>query len=231
GSGGYAAANAYLDGLMAERRAAGLPGLSLAWGLWDQSGDGMAAGTDDLVKERMNRRGGLRAITPAEGMELFDAAVASGQAQLVPAKLDLRSLRTQAAAGGGVPHMLRGLVRAGRQQAHAATPAEQGRTLTERLAGLSGTEQAQLLLDLVQTQVTAVLGHSASYRIDADQGLFEVGFDSLTSIELRNRLRDLTERKLSPNLVFDHPTAGMLAAHLHELLCGEQAARPVAVSV
>nr|WP_239092270.1 type I polyketide synthase [Streptomyces sp. SID14478] len=231
GSGSYAAANAFLDGLMAERRGAGLPGLSLAWGLWDQSGGGMAAGTDAIVKERMNRRGGLQALTPAEGMDLFDAAVASGRAQLVPAKLDLRSLRQQAGADGGVPHMLRGLVRAGRQQAQAASAAEQGRAVTQRLAGLSRAEQAQLLLDLVRAQVAAVLGHGASYRIDPDQGLFEVGFDSLTSIELRNRLRDLTARKLSPNLVFDHPTAGMLAAHLHELLCGEEAARPVAVSV
>ncbi|MEV5878549.1 type I polyketide synthase [Streptomyces sp. NPDC052101] len=235
GSGSYAAANAFLDGLMAQRRAVGLPGLSLAWGLWEQT-SGMAAGTDDLTKARMNRRGGLQAITPAEGMELFDAAVASGRAQLVPAqlvpaKLDLRSLRTQAAAGGGVPHMLRGLVRASRQQAHAAAPGETGQALAERLAGLPGTERAKVLLDLVQGQVAAVLGHGATYRIDADQGLFEVGFDSLTSIELRNRLRDITERKLSPNLVFDYPTAGMLAAHLHELMCGEEAARPVAVSV
>ncbi|MDN3028520.1 type I polyketide synthase [Streptomyces sp. S.PB5] len=230
GSGSYAAANAYLDGLMAGRRAAGLPGLSLAWGLWDQT-DGMAAGTDDIVKARLNRRGGLQAITPAEGMELFDAAVESTQAQLVPAKLDLQSLRTQAARGGGVPHMLRGLVRTGRQAARAASTGDQGQRLSERLDGLSATEQATLLLDLVRAQVAAVLGHDAGYRIDPDQGLFEVGFDSLTSIELRNRLRDLSERKLPPNLVFDHPTAGMLAAYLHELMCGEQAAHPVAISV
>ncbi|MFH9819115.1 type I polyketide synthase [Streptomyces sp. NPDC017230] len=230
GSGSYAAANAYLDGLMANRRAAGLPGLSLAWGLWEQT-SGMAAGTDDLTKARMNRRGGLQAITPAEGMELFDAALGSGHAQLVPAKLDLTSLRTRAGDGGGAPHMLRGLVRAGRQSAHTASTGDHGKALSERLAGLPAAEQAQVLLDLVRDQVAAVLGHSATYRIDADQGLFEVGFDSLTSIELRNRLRDLTERKLPPNLVFDYPTAGMLAAHLHGLMCGEQAALPVAVSV
>ncbi|MEU6569484.1 type I polyketide synthase [Streptomyces parvulus] len=230
GSGSYAAANAYLDGLMANRRAAGLPGLSLAWGLWEQTGGGMAAGTDDLTKARMNRRGGLRAITPAEGMELFDAALGSGRAQLVPAKLDLTSLRARA-GDGGVPHMLRGLVRPGRQTAHTASTGVQGKALSERLAGLTPAEQARTLLDLVRDQVAAVLGHGATYRIDADQGLFEVGFDSLTSIELRNRLRDLTERRLPPNLVFDCPTAGLLAAHLHGLMCGEQAAQPAAVSV
>jgi rifamycin polyketide synthase module 9/10 len=108
---------------------------------------------------------------------------------------------------------------------------DQGPALSERLAQLPAAEQATLLFDLVRAQVAAVLGHSATYRIDADQGLFEVGFDSLTSIELRNRLRDLTQQKLPPNLVFDYPTAGLLATHLHELMCGEQAARPVAVSV
>ncbi|MEV6172001.1 type I polyketide synthase [Streptomyces sp. NPDC051954] len=230
GSGSYAAANAFLDGLMAHRRAAGLPGLSLAWGLWEQT-SGMAANTDDLTRSRMNRRGGLQAITPTEGMELFDAAVGSGQAQLVPAKLDLQSLRAQAAAGGGVPHMLRGLVRTGRQLANAASAADQGPTLSERLAGLAAVEQAQVLLDVVRAQVAAVLGHSATYQIDADQGLFEVGFDSLTALELRNRLRTTTEKKLAPSVVFDYPTAGMLAGHLHELMCGEEAAQPVAISV
>ncbi|WP_456302363.1 type I polyketide synthase [Streptomyces albogriseolus] len=227
GSGSYAAANAYLDGLMAARRAAGLPGLSLAWGLWEQT-SGMAANTDELTRSRMNRRGGLQAITPAEGMELFDAAVRSGQAQLVPAKLDLASLRTRATDGGGVPPLLRGLVRAGRQTAHTASVGDQGKALSERLAALPAAEQAELLLDVVRDQVAAVLGHSATFRIDADQGLFEVGFDSLTSIELRNRLRDLTERKLPPHLVFDHPTAASLAGYLHRLVCGEQAAPPVA---
>ncbi|MFI8932322.1 SDR family NAD(P)-dependent oxidoreductase [Streptomyces sp. NPDC053474] len=229
GSGSYAAANAFLDGLMATRRAAGLPGLSLAWGLWEQT-TGMAAHTDDLTKSRMSRRGGLRGMTPAEGMELFDAAMGSGQALLVPAKLDLRGVRAGAAAGGGVPHLLRGLVRAGRQQARAAG-GDEHRQLSERLAALPAAEQATVLLDLVRSQVAAVLGHGTTYHIDADQGLFEIGFDSLTAIELRNRLRTLTERKLAPGLVFDHPTPGRLAAHLHALMCGEQAAAPVALSV
>ena len=228
GSGSYAAANAFLDGLMANRRAAGVPGLSLAWGLWEQS-TGMAAGTDDLTRSRMNRRGGLLPMTPEEGMELFDAAVGSGQAVLVPAKLDLRGVRADAAAGADVPHLLRGLVRAGRQLAHTAGVGDEHGQLAERLAGLPAAEQTQILLDLVRAQVAAVLGYRASHHIDADQGLFEIGFDSLTAIELRNRLRNLTERKISPNLVFAYPTPEMLAAHLHELMCGEQA--PVAISV
>nr|AXL06679.1 KR domain-containing protein [uncultured bacterium] len=230
GSGSYAAANAFLDGLMANRRAAGLPGLSLAWGLWQQR-TGMAAGTDDLARSRMNRRGGLLPMAPTEGMELFDAAIGSDHSLLVPAKLDLRGVRAEAAAGTAVPHLLRGLVRSVRQAARTASAGDERGRLAERLAGLPVAGQKDVLLDLVRAQVAAVLGYAANQHIEADQGLFEIGFDSLTAIELRNRLRDLTGRKIAPNLVFAYPTPEMLAAHLHELMCGDQAATPVAISV
>jgi rifamycin polyketide synthase module 9/10 len=230
GSGSYAAANAFLDGVVARRRAAGLPGLSLAWGVWEQS-TGMAAHTDDLTRTRMNRRGGLLPLTPEEGMDLFDAAVASGQVTVVPAKLDLRRVRADAAAGADVPHMLRGLVRVGRQLAHTAGVDEERVPLDEQLAGLSAAERAKVLLDLARAEVAAVLGYSATHHIDPDQGLFEIGFDSLTAIELRNRFRTITGRKISPNLVFDHPTPAMLAAYLEELMHGAPAAAPVATSV
>ncbi|MEV4057770.1 type I polyketide synthase [Amycolatopsis sp. NPDC049688] len=213
GSGGYAAANAYLDGLMAARRAAGLPGQSLAWGLWDQTSGGMAAGSDEAARARMNRRGGLVAMQPGEGMELFDAALASGEAQLVPARLDLRGLRS---AGTPAPHLLRGLVPAVRQQARAASTVDKG--LADRLAGLTPERRIAVLLDAVRAQVAGVLGFGSAHQIDEDQGLFEIGFDSLTAIELRNRLRAMTERKLAPSVVFDHPTPKLLAAHLHELV-------------
>ncbi|MDM4723016.1 type I polyketide synthase [Micromonospora sp. WMMA1363] len=229
GSGSYAAANAFLDGLMAHRRSLGLPGLSLAWGLWDQT-TGMAAGTDDLARARMNRRGGLLALPPEEGMELFDAAVGSGRTLLVPARLDLRGVRAIAAAGGAVPHMLRRLVRVGRQQAHTSVGDEPTR-LADRLTGLPAAEQAKVLLDLVRGQVAAVLGYGATHHVEADQGLFEIGFDSLTAIELRNRLRDVTDRKIPANLVFSYPTPQLIAAHLHELLSGDGADRAVEISV
>ncbi|MEU0744802.1 beta-ketoacyl reductase, partial [Streptomyces sp. NPDC006134] len=213
GSGGYAAANAYLDGLMAERRAAGLPGLSLAWGLWEQT-TGMAAGTDDLVRSRMSRRGGLKIMSLAEGMRLFDAAVGSAQSLLVPAKLDLRAVRADAAAGSTVPHMLRGLVRAGRQQAHAASAAGEGELL-RRLAGLPAAEQEKVLVDLVRTQAAVVLGHAGADEVPADIAFKDTGFDSLTAVELRNRLRAATGLKLPATLVFDYPNPQALARHLH----------------
>ncbi|MCQ4209005.1 type I polyketide synthase [Streptomyces longispororuber] len=213
GSGSYAAANAYLDGLMAQRRAAGLPGLSLAWGLWDQNGGGMAADTDDLVRSRMGRRGGLQIMSLTEGMRLFDAAVGSGRSLLVPAKLDLRAVRADAAAGTGVPHMLRGLVRAGRQQAQAGT-ARDG-ALLRRLSGLAAAEQEEVLVDLVRTQAAVVLGHAGADGVPADIAFKDTGFDSLTAVELRNRLREATGLKLPATLVFDYPNPQALARHLH----------------
>nr|AXL06226.1 polyketide synthase [uncultured bacterium] len=216
GSGSYAAANAYLDGLMACRRAAGLPGQSLAWGLWDQTTGGMAAGTDEAGRARMTRRGGLVAMNPADGMDLFDAAIGAGDAVLVPAQLDLRGLRAEAANGTDVPHLLRGLVRTGRQQARAVSTVDEN--WAARLAGLDPAERGEVLLDLVRAQVAGVLGYRAAEQVDADQGLFEIGFDSLTAVELRNRLRARTDRRIAPSVVFDHPTPALLAAHLNELL-------------
>ncbi|ADJ42438.1 rifamycin polyketide synthase [Amycolatopsis mediterranei S699] len=217
GSGSYAAANAFLDGLMANRRAAGLPGLSLAWGLWDQS-TGMAAGTDEATRARMSRRGGLQIMTQAEGMDLFDAALSSAESLLVPAKLDLRGVRADAAAGGVVPHMLRGLVRAGRAQARAASTVDNG--LAGRLAGLAPADQLTLLLDLVRAQVAAVLGHADASAVRVDTAFKDAGFDSLTAVELRNRMRTATGLKLPATLVFDYPNPQALARHLRDELGG-----------
>ncbi|WTH60615.1 SDR family NAD(P)-dependent oxidoreductase [Streptomyces sp. NBC_01546] len=214
GQGNYGAANAFLDGLMAGRRAAGLPGQSLAWGLWEQA-TGMTAHLGGADQARASR-GGVQAMTAAEGMELFDAAAASGEALLVPVNLDLRTLRTQAAAGAGVPHLMRGLVRAGRQVAQAASATDGG--LVGRLAGLTVAEQEALLLDVVRTQVAVVLGHAGPESVRAEMAFKDTGFDSLTSVELRNRLREATGLKLPATLVFDYPTPLAIARYLRDEL-------------
>ncbi|WP_143079237.1 type I polyketide synthase, partial [Streptomyces monashensis] len=214
GSGGYAAANAFLDGLMAHRRAAGLPGLSLSWGTWAYATNMTThLGADDQASmSRRTSRDGVVALTPAEGMELFDAAVGSEEPLLVPVKLDLRGVRAGAAAGGTVPHLLRGLVPAGRQQARAA--AARDGDLLRRLSGLAEPEQEAMLLDLVRTQAAVVLGYSGPDSIRPDTAFKDVGFDSLTSVELRNRLREATGLKLPATLVFDQPTPLVLTGYL-----------------
>ncbi|MER5890816.1 type I polyketide synthase, partial [Streptomyces sp. NPDC001941] len=229
GSGNYAAANAYLDGLMAHRRAAGLPGLSLSWGPWEQL-TGMAGNIDDVTKASMGRRegrGGVQALPSAEGMELFEAALRTDHALLVPVRIDVRAARADAATGSSVPHLLRGLVRTGRQQAQAAGGGE--RSLAERLAGLSAAKQEALLLDVVRTQAAVVLGHGGPEGVRPDTAFNETGFDSLTSVELRNRLRDASGLKLPATLVFDHPTPQALARYLREELAVEEASPADAV--
>jgi hypothetical protein len=210
GQGNYAAANAFLDAAMADRRAAGLPGLSLAWGLWERS-TGMAAHLSVVDHARASRSGVLE-MTQAEGLDMFDLGLGMGESLLVPIKLDLAAMRADVATGGTVPHLLRGLVRAGRQQARAAAAKDDG--LVRRLAGLVPVDQETLLVDLVRGQVAAVLGHTGLAAVRADTAFKDTGFDSLTSVELRNRLREVTGLKLPATLVFDHPNPLVLARHL-----------------
>ncbi|GAA3588689.1 hypothetical protein GCM10022222_86380 [Amycolatopsis ultiminotia] len=210
GQGNYAAANAFLDAKMAERRAAGLPGLSLAWGLWEQA-TGMTTHLGGADQARMSR-GGVQAMTAEEGMSLFDAATGHEEALLVPVKLDLRAARS----GTAVPHLLRGLVRAGRQQAQDVS--EVDNNLLHRLSGLATAEQEALLVDLVRGQVATVLGHSGPDGVRADTAFKDAGFDSLTSVELRNRLRSATGLQLPATLAFDYPTPLVLARHLRDEL-------------
>ncbi|WP_405854126.1 SDR family NAD(P)-dependent oxidoreductase [Streptomyces sp. NBC_01515] len=214
GQGNYAAANSFLDALMARRRAAGLPGVSMAWGLWQQS-TGLTAHLSELDQARMSR-GGVQALTPAEGFALFDAALHAEQALVVPIKLDLRAARADAASGGAVQPLMRGLVRTGRQTARAATAQRGTGGLADRLAGLTPEEQEALLLDLVRGQVATVLGHAGADDVRSEKAFKDAGFDSLTSVELRNRVREATGLSLPTTVVFDYPTPLALARHLHE---------------
>nr|AXL06676.1 acyl transferase domain-containing protein [uncultured bacterium] len=189
---------------------------------WQQA-TGMGDTIDDLTLSRMSRRegrGGVGALGSAEGMELFDAAVRTGEALLVPVGLDLRAARADAASGGGVPQLLRGLVRVGRQSARAASGVDDG--LVRRLASLAPAKQEALLLDVVRAQVAVVLGHAGAAAVRADAAFKDAGFDSLTSVELRNRLREATGLKLPATLVFDHPTPQALARHLRDELAVDE---------
>ncbi|MBT2212472.1 type I polyketide synthase [Actinomadura sp. NEAU-AAG7] len=208
GQGNYAAANAFLDALAGHRHAHGLPAASLAWGLWQRAGVMTGhLGSGDL--DRVGR-GGLLPLTDDEGLALFDAAVALGGDVTALARLDVRALRAQAAAGL-LPPVLRGLVRA---PARAAGGDAGAAPLADRLAGLEPEARLRALLDLVRGQVAAVLGHPTPGTIDTGAAFKELGFDSLTAVELRNRLGAATGLRLPATLVFDHPTPTALAEHL-----------------
>ncbi|HWO62935.1 MAG TPA: SDR family NAD(P)-dependent oxidoreductase [Umezawaea sp.] len=218
GQGNYAAANAFLDALARHRRARGLPATSLTWGLW-ATASGMGSELDEADFSRM-ARAGVRPLTDEDGMALFDAALAHDRAVMVPAGLDTRALRAQ---GERAPALLRGLVGvpARRVASAGGDPAD----LLDRLRGLPDAERDRALLDLVRGEVATVLGHSGVDGVDPGRAFKELGFDSLTAVDLRNRLKALTGLSLPAALVFDHPTPAAVAAFLRaELAPGEVAA-------
>ncbi|MFI7709366.1 SDR family NAD(P)-dependent oxidoreductase, partial [Nonomuraea sp. NPDC049480] len=216
GQGNYAAANTFLDALAAHRRARGLAATSLAWGLWSpQSGSGMTGHLDEADLSRLSRSG-MGALALDEGLALFDRALDLDEAGLVPIHLDLATLRAGAAKGFGHP-LFRGLVRiSARRVLVAETP--QGDSLTDRLAALPEAERLPMLLDLVRGHVAAVLGFAAPEAVEPARAFKEIGFDSLTAVELRNRLKTVTGLRLPASLIFDYPNSAALAGHLLEEL-------------
>ncbi|MFF2014269.1 SDR family NAD(P)-dependent oxidoreductase, partial [Streptomyces sp. NPDC058195] len=206
GQGNYAAANAALDALAAARRAAGLPATSLAWGLWAEAG-GMGGTLDEAELARLERAG-MGGLSADQGRELYDAALRLDSALLVPVLLNQASLRDQARSGL-LPAVLRGLVRMPARRTQSA-----GGSLAQRLASVAEEDRLRVALDLVVTQVAAVLGHSSPSGVDPERAFKELGFDSLGAVELRNRLTQTTDLRLPSTLVFDHPTSLAVARFL-----------------
>ncbi|MGW6890265.1 SDR family NAD(P)-dependent oxidoreductase [Streptomyces chartreusis] len=224
GQANYAAGNAFLDALAAHRRAAGLAATSLAWGLWEET----SSITGHLAEADLRRlaRSGLLPLATDDAMALFDAAPATGDSVLGVTRLDTRAIR---ALGDQVPPLLSGLVRVNRAQRPAATDGApvtraEGQGLAERLAVLSSTDRERALVDLVRGRVAAVLGHTDHTAIDADRPVQELGFDSLTAVELRNQLAGETGLRLPTTLVFDQPTPRALAQYLADRLTVEEVA-------
>ncbi|MFF9352790.1 SDR family NAD(P)-dependent oxidoreductase, partial [Streptomyces sp. NPDC014734] len=215
GQGNYAAANAFLDALAHHRRAQHRPAVSLAWGLWEDEG-GMAATLAETDRQRMNR-GSMGALGHAEGLALFDVGCRSGHPLLIPAALDIAALRAESA--NGVAPLLRGLIRTPvRRAAAGGAGASEETSLVERLAGLPAAERDRFLLNLVCSQVATVLGYGGAGSIESGSSFKELGFDSLTAVELRNRLGKATGLRLPATLIFDYPTPAALADHLRAAL-------------
>ncbi|MEV1322035.1 SDR family NAD(P)-dependent oxidoreductase, partial [Micromonospora arborensis] len=222
GQGNYAAANAFLDAVAMQRQAQGLPGTSIAWGLWEQA-SGMTAHLQQSDLARVSRSG-VTAMSTEQALALFDAAVGTGEPLLVAARWDTGRLQAQAEAGT-IPAMLRGLARApSRPQAASAADAS---ALVRRLTGLPEQDQQRTLLELVRSQVATVLGHSSADGVDVTQAFKDLGFDSLTAVEFRNRLGTATGLRLPATLVFDYPTPTALATHLRTQVLGTHP-KPVA---
>ncbi|MDT3440002.1 SDR family NAD(P)-dependent oxidoreductase [Pseudofrankia sp. BMG5.37] len=249
GQAAYAAANHVLDALAADRRAAGLPAVSLAWGQWSAV-SAMTGGLDAVDRRRL-RRGGVLPMADAHALALFDAALglAAGDVPatdvpatdvpasaapplLVPAAWDRAALR--AAPASALPPALRSLVPRPRRRPHGGTPAPEAAgarpELPARLAGLDGDGRGRAVLDAVREQVAAVLGYPDPAEVGADRQFTDLGIDSLSAVELRNALAAVSGLRLPATVVFDHPTPAALAEHVRAGLGPEPGqARPVSV--
>jgi polyketide synthase 12 len=206
GQGSYAAANVFLDSLARHRRAAGLPGISLAFGAW-ATATGMTVELSGSDRGRFERAG-IAALSDEQGLRLIDLARGSDHALLLPVGLDMAVLRAQARAGV-LPAILRGLVRMPTRRA-----ADGQGSLARSLAGAPKSEWERITLELVRSHVAAVLGHPSPDAVEEGRSFKELGFDSLGAVELRNRLSQATGLRLPATLIFDHPTPTAVAKYV-----------------
>ncbi|MDH6133806.1 acyl transferase domain-containing protein/NAD(P)-dependent dehydrogenase (short-subunit alcohol dehydrogenase family)/acyl carrier protein [Kitasatospora sp. MAA4] len=219
GQGNYAAGNVFLDALAQHRRSRGLAAQSLAWGAWAQA-TGMTGTLSDADMHRINASG-VPPLTVAQGLALLDAAMTVDRAYLVPIGRAAGAMRMQ----GEVPALLRGLVR-GTRRAAATGGGGAGTTaaLAARVRGLRDGERLRFVVDLVRTEAAGVLGHASAKSLDVTREFRDLGVDSLTAVELRNRLTAVTGLRLPATLVFDYPSPVVLADHLLAELLDERGA-------
>ncbi|MGW1958615.1 type I polyketide synthase, partial [Streptomyces sp. NPDC001920] len=222
GQANYGAGNAFLDALAEHRHAHGLPALSLTWGLWaDEGGMSERLSRADLV--RMTRSG-IAPLSTRRALDMLDAALGLGQPVVAPTELDMAGLRGQAAAGT-LPPLLQGLVRTRAPRRVDGS----GSSFAARMAGLDGAQREQAVSELVRAQVAAVLGHSSADAVDPERAFKDLGFESVTAIELRNRLTATTGLRLPATVVFDHPTVTDLAKRLLLVLTPPDRSAPLPV--
>jgi acyl transferase domain-containing protein/acyl carrier protein len=219
GQGAYAAANAFLDGLAEYRRGLGLTATALAWGAW--AGEGMAA----AAAERLSRAG-VRGLAPELAVGALRQALEDDETHIVLADVDWERFATVHVLTRGrswigeLPEVQWAL-RARLDGELAAT----GGSLAARLADVPEDEHERVVLDLVRSQVAAVLGHSSPATVQVERAFKDLGLDSLAGVQLRNRLAAASGLRLSSTLAFDYPTSRALAGYLLGKVSG---ARPPA---
>ncbi|WP_206793889.1 type I polyketide synthase [Amycolatopsis sp. MtRt-6] len=213
GQGNYAAANAFLDALAEDRRARGLPGLSVAWGPWDGGGIGQAS---EGARQRLARNKWEVLMDPRLAVQALGQAIEDpGHPVLTLMEVDFAALATE----HGAEELRRTPFMRDLPEIHAPEPAaETG--LADRLAGLAPAEQERVLAELIRSEAAHVMGYASASVLEPARAFSEMGLDSLTSVELRNSLGAATGLALPTTLLFDHPDPEALAAFLRTELTG-----------
>jgi mycoketide-CoA synthase len=214
GQANYAAANTFLDALVAYRRAHGLVGISLAWGLWAKR-SGMTGHLSDTDLARL----GVVPLSSEQGLELFDAALSANEPFVLATRFDMVRLRERASRGE-VPSLLSGLI----PRLVRARAADGSTSPTRSFDGLSQLELERLMLELVRTEMAAVLGHSSPAEVGSERAFHELGVDSLAGVEIRNRLARAVGLRLAATILFRYPTPILLARHLASLIVSSSTA-------
>ncbi|MBH1937210.1 SDR family NAD(P)-dependent oxidoreductase, partial [Streptomyces sp. AV19] len=182
GQANYAAANAFLDALAHHRHTQGLPAHSLAWGLWEEETSTMTGRLGRGDRNRMTRTG-IRPMPTEEALSLLDTSLHNSLPALLPVRLNAKETGSRPS----LPPLLRNLARVPPRRTRTATTQEsKPEALRRHLAGKDTAEQQEVMLDLVRTQVATVLDHPGPAAIDPHTAFRDLGFDSLTAIELRN---------------------------------------------
>ncbi|WP_421107071.1 SDR family NAD(P)-dependent oxidoreductase, partial [Streptomyces sp. NEAU-S77] len=207
GQGNYAAGNVFVDTLAQWRRHNGLPGLSLAWGAWTTD-IGLTGTLTDADMRRM-ARSGMPPLSVEQGLALFDQALCADEAVVGLTRLDPAVLR----GPENLPPLLRSLA-GGVVRPVADDDRHRADDFARRWAGVVAADRPRFLRDLVRGHVAAALGYASADGVDSGQAFRELGFDSLTALELRNRLAGATGLQLPATLVFDHPTVSDVADYL-----------------
>jgi acyl transferase domain-containing protein/acyl carrier protein len=210
GQAGYAAANAFLDGLAQHRRACGLPALAIDWGIWALD-TGLTARMGQADRRRV-ARGGMRALTTGEGLALLDAALRQPGPALIAAHFDWAELALRADVSSPV---LRRLARS-RPRRRVAAPPPEPANLKLRMLSLSPSDAEQLTLELVRAEAAIVLGIASPAAIEADQSLESMGLDSLMAVELKNRISTIVGIVLPVYLIRQRGTVADLARAILE---------------
>ncbi|MFI0227912.1 type I polyketide synthase, partial [Streptomyces lydicus] len=225
--GAYAAGNAFLDALAEGRRARGLVASSIAWGVWDtRDWDALNAlvehGPGSVTPARLLRQG-MNFLDPERALAVLGQVMADGEAFLAVADVDWARFAPVFSAARPRP-LLDRIAEARPEQAvpSAEGPVAAGE-LAQQLSGLSAVERERLVSDLVRTHAAAVLGHGSLEEVPAGRAFRDMGFDSLTAVDLRGRLNAATGLQLPSTVVFDYPSPAALARHMVGEVLGDAA--------